>query len=49
MKYGLFETKTWLLKSYQRDLLKEQLFLELTDKLEHTNALLNNLIKSLRS
>ncbi|MBE0647264.1 MAG: four helix bundle protein [Bacteroidales bacterium] len=43
---SLYETRTWITKACNRGLLQSERFLILKDKLAHTNALLNNYIKT---
>lgn len=45
---SLFETRTWLTKSYKRNLITEQQYKQLIDKMNSIGVKLNNYIKSIR-
>lgn len=44
---SLFETKTWLRKSFNRKLLNEEIYIKLVNKLEIIGVKLNNYINSI--
>ena len=46
---SLFETKTWLLKSFNRDLISDEKYSELKDKIYSLQKKLNGYIKFLRN
>jgi four helix bundle protein len=46
---SLFETKTWLQKSFTRKLITEDTFVRLNQKVDYTRAILNNFIKSIKN